>query len=594
MNKINYPLDSAELLRNRKKIRELLLSSPKSFIRKRIAILGGSTTAEFKEMLDLFLLNIGIQGEFYESEYARYDEEIRYLEKKLIAFKPDIIYFFTSNLNIKNFPKASTTELDYQELLKAELTQITSLWKIVKDHFNCIIIQNNYELPFTRVFGNLDNYHPFGKSKFINELNLELGKLAQENKYVFINDINWLSSWMGLEKWHDRNLWFSYKYAFSFPAIIQIAKSASSIIAAIVGLSKKCLVLDLDNTLWGGVIGDDGVDGIILGAETPDGEAYRDFQKYILELKERGIILAICSKNEVENAKLGLAHPDCLIKESDIAAMRSNWSPKHENIRDLASELNIDISALVFVDDNPAEREIVASQEPLVCVPNIGDDVSNFVKYLDQASYFEPSGFSNEDVLRNQMYKNNSERSNLAAKFDSYDDFLKSLEMAAEIHRFDSANLDRITQLINKTNQFNLTTKRFTFEEVRALAKSDKHISIYGKLRDKFGDNGLISIVSGEIFGNILEIDLWLMSCRVLKRGMEDAMMEQLIEMARASNISVIKGVFIPSAKNQMVKDFYEERGFKQSVHSHNEKFSLWELRVDEYKKLNLNIRINK
>jgi len=311
------------------------------------------------------------------------------------------------------------------------------------------------------------------------------------------------------------------------------------------------------------VIGDDGPDKIKIGKETAEAEAFTSFQEYCLRLRERGILLAVCSKNSEPIALQGLEHPESVLKPRHFSCFKANWEPKHENIQAIAAELNIGLDSLVFVDDNPAEREIVSAQLPMVAVPDVGSDVTGFIRVLEEGRYFEPVALSNEDLNRAGQYEANTQRLVQQSQFASYAEYLASLEMSAEIAPFKAVYLERITQLINKTNQFNLTTRRYTLAEIEKIASDSGYITLYGKLADKFGDNGLISIIIGRREGQVLHLDLWLMSCRVLKRGMEDAMMDTLVAASISQGVTEIRGYYIHTEKNGMVSGHYETLGFE-------------------------------
>ncbi|MDF1876053.1 HAD family hydrolase [Sulfurimonas sp. SAG-AH-194-I05] len=491
-----------------------------------------------------------------------------------------MIYIHTTNLNIINYPDLKDSEDEVNILLDNELKKYKSIWSSLST-YDCTIIQNNFDLPIDRSLGNLDCYDRHGKTYFLNKLNLEFAKNAREMKNLYINDINYLSSYIGLKNWFDKSLWYQAKYAISMDAIPELSFNISKIINAIFGKSKKCLVLDLDNTCWGGIIGDDGLYGIKIGTETAIAEAYTSFQKYAQELKTRGITLAVCSKNDFKNAKEGFTHPDTILKFEDFTSFKANWDPKHKNIIEIAQEINIGRDSLVFIDDNPVERDIVSSHVPSISVPDVGNDVIHFIDYIDKNGYFEPISLSNDDINRNQYYEDNKKRENEQATFQSYDEFLVSLHMTAEIQSFSSVYLDRITQLINKTNQFNLTTKRYTAGEIDNIVSSDKYIKIYGKLTDKYGDNGLIAISIGRVENKTCHIDLWLMSCRVLKRDMEFAMLDTLVSKCKEKGISEIIGYYYKSAKNSMVSDLYEKFGF--SLVEQNDEDSVWTLDITNY-----------
>jgi len=558
-----FPFDTNFILRKKKAIkREFLLRQ--DLPEKKIAILGGSTTSEIKDILELFLLKEKIKPIFYESGFNRYYEDIMFDEPKLSQFKPDILYIHTTGVNI-NYPEGFIVDKeDIEDKIKNEFMKFKDLWTKIQEKYNCAVVQNNFELPYYRVLGNLDSSAISGKTYFLSRLNLEFAKYAQENKNFYINDINYLSSWLGLDKWHDRAHWYSYKYAISYEAIPLVCYNLANIIKSIYGQAKKCLVLDLDNILWGGVIGDVGMENIQIGRETPLAEAYAEFQRYIKELKERGVILAVCSKNDPEIARQGLAHPDSILKFDDFAVFKANWKRKDENIIDIAREINIGLDSLVFIDDNPAEREIVKANLQEVTVPDMGNNVEQYIGIIDGGKYFEPAAISFDDINRNSYYQGNLKRTSEERNFLNYGDFLKSLSMQAEIQGFVPLYLDRITQLINKTNQFNLTAKRYNYSEIERIAGGNNYITLYGKLVDKFGDNGVVSVIIASCdAASRLHIDLWLMSCRIIKRDMEYAMFDALVEKAKERGIKEIIGYYCKSEKNHIVSEYYPEIGFE-------------------------------
>jgi len=580
---LEYPLDIDKILRKKKSIKKELLNK-KNLVEKNIAILGGSTTSEIKNILELFLLDSGIKPNFYESEYNKYYEDALFGSDALDKFNPDIVYIHTTNKNIIKYPEFEDSEEEVFALIKNEIERYKSIWSSLSK-YNCPLIQNNFDYTINRSLGNLDFYDIHGKTYFINQLNDKFSQEARVIKHLYINDINYLSSYIGLKNWFDKSLWYQAKYALSMSSIPELAFNISKIINSIFGKSKKCLVLDLDNTCWGGVIGDDGLNGISIGIETAIAEAYTSFQKHVKELKQMGVILAVCSKNDFKNAKEGFEHPDSVLKFNDFTSFKSNWDPKHLNILDIAKEINIGVDSLVFIDDNPVERDIVFSQIPATSVPNVGNDVIHFIDHIDGNKYFEPTSLLIDDVNRNKYYKDNKKRSQEQSIFKSYDDFLVSLEMRAEIKSFSSIYLSRITQLTNKTNQFNLTTKRYAIGEIENIATSDEYIKIYGKLIDKYGDNGLIAISIGIIKDNQCHIDLWLMSCRVIKRDMEFAMIDEFVRLCKEKGVEEIVGYYYQSAKNNMVSDLYEKFGFKLSDTNGND--TIWRLDILNYENKN-------
>lgn len=577
---LEYPFDWEYLNRKKKSLKRELENSKDTFIEKKIAILGGNTTNEVKLNLELFLLKEGIKPIFYESEYNKYYEDALF-SQELLEFKPDIVYVYSTIKNIKKFPSIIFEKKQNEELFTYESKKLEMIWESLFSKLSCVVIQNNFELPQTRIIGNSSFYLDGGNINFINKLNLFISKATKKYNNLYINDINYLSSLIGLEKWYDNELWFNYKYAVSFEGITYIAHSVASIIKSIYGKNKKAIALDLDNTLWGGIIGDDGVNGIKIGSETAIGEAYEDFQKYIKNLKDIGIILTIDSKNDLENALEGLSHPSMILHKDDFFTIKSNWNLKSNNILESAREINIGEDSFVFIDDNPVERELVRSQLQNVAVPEIGDKIELFKNFIDRNNYFEIISLSKEDLERAKYYQDNQNREKEQQNYSNYSDYLKSLDMIAEIDEAKEIYLERIYQLINKTNQFNLTTKRYTKSEVEEIYKDPNQILLYGKLKDKFGDNGLISIIIGKQVGDVLEILLWIMSCRVLKRDMEIAMLNELVDLAKKRGIKKLRGTYIPSKKNSMVKDHYKNLGFKFEKEENN--IFTWVLEIANY-----------
>ena len=594
MSIASYPLE--RLIIKRKAIRKQLLEAanqPNARIQNiRIAALGGSTTNEVVDLLEILLLDSGFRPTFFQSEYGRYYEDA-VLEPHIIAdFKPDLVYIHTGIQNVQGFQPVACTEADFPGFVAAELSRYQAIWASLANAVGCQIIQNNFELPAVPTLGNLDSVSPGGQSRLILELNRQFALEAATNPRLIIQDLAALSAQLGLKQWFDPERWFSYKYANTVEGSFAIANSLTSIVRALFGRSRKVLVLDLDNTLWGGVIGDDGPDKIVIGKETPVAEAYTAFQEYCLSLRERGILLAVCSKNNEEVAKQGFAHPDSILKLEHFSAFKANWEPKHENILQIAQELNLGTDSFVFVDDNPAERSIVESQIPGIAVPDVGDQVAQYASIIDAGRYFELISLGKEDLTRARLYEENAERSKLEQKFANYGEYLDSLEMSAEIDVFNSTYMERIAQLTNKTNQFNLTTRRYTLAEIESTVSDGNHIGLYGKLTDRFGDNGLISVVLGHQTGDTLHMDLWLMSCRVLKRDMEVAMLDSLVERARDRNIKTLLGYYIPTAKNGMVQDHYEKLGFTLVTQEEATNSTVWSLNVTSYQPRSRHIRI--
>jgi FkbH-like protein len=587
-------LDSATssfLLRKRKGLRRELSATP-GLQDVRIAVLCGSTANELADLLEVLLLAEGFRPEIYQSDYNRYYEDAVLTPEALVAFRPDLVYVHTSCLNLRGFPPLSASPAELDDAVAAEVSRFASIWRSLGERTGCQIIQNNFEEPPTRTLGSLDAVSLGGHTRFVHAMNLELARHAQGSRRLLVHDIHGLSARIGLSQWFDWRRWYAYKILTTADAGLALARSLTAMIRAVYGKSKKCLVLDLDNTLWGGVIGDDGPESIKIGRETPEAEAFTAFQEYCLALRERGVLLAVCSKNEEETAKKGLAHPDSVLKLEHFAAFRANWSPKPENIQSIAAELNLGVDSFVFVDDNPAERALVAAQLPAVAVPDVGSEVVAFAAVLDAAQYFEPVAISSEDLQRAELYAQNRQRASLQATFATYGDYLDSLGMVAEIDVFRPEYLDRIAQLTNKTNQWNLTTVRHTRAEIEALAADPARLTLYGRLTDVFGDNGLVSVVVGRREHVTLHIDLWLMSCRVLKRDMEIAMLDALAARARAMGAGTLAGYYRKTAKNGMVADHYEKLGFQLVSRDPATLDSTWLLSLSGYEPRNRHITL--
>ena len=578
MDILQYPFDSQLILRTKKKIRRELLADGRSRIKKKVAILGGSTTAEIRNMLDLFLLDQGIEAEFYESEYNRYWQDVMFDEPQLTEFHPDIICIHTTSRNLSIFPEITDSSETIERKLNEVYDTFRGMWDKISKAYHCPVIQNNFEKPRCRLLGNRDVSDEHGLSNFVSRLNGKFYEYARDHHNFFINDIDFLSASYGLQKWNDPSYWYMYKCAPALPAVPELAFNLSNIIKSIYGKNRKALVLDLDNTLWGGIVGEDGADGIEIGQETAAGQLYAEFQSYIKAQKPLGTLLTVDSKNDMENALAGLNRQDSVLKPEDFLIIKANWEPKDQNLKEIAEELNIGTDALVFVDDNPAERHIIRSRVPEAAVPEI-ERPEDFITTLDRSGFFEVTNFSEDDLQRSEMYRANIQRNQQQAQFTDYREYLLSLEMKAEIKPFSSQYMSRIAQLTNKSNQFNLTTRRCSEAELTQIAGDPEYITLYGRLTDRFGDNGVVSVVFGHKAADIFHIDLWLMSCRVLKRDMEYAMLDELVSRCKSENIGALKGYYYPTKKNKMVSDFYGRMGFVK-VSEDDEGNTVWDLDI--------------
>lgn len=564
MKELEYPFDPEWILKKKKALkRELLQNTQQTFLEKKIAILGGSTTRDIRDILELFLLNYGIRPCFYESEYNQYYADGMFPNPALEEFHPDILYIHTSNRNIEQYPSLEDDRTLVTQKLQAEYERFQALWEHLHAVYGCPVIQNNFEPPLYRLLGNRDASDHRGRWNYIQRLNQMFYEYADMHHDFYIHDICYEAADYGLERWSDPFYWNMYKYAMCVPAIPYTAFQLARIIKSIFGRNKKVLNLDLDNTLWGGVIGDDGPENIEIGQETSLGQTYAEFQDYLKQHKKLGVLLSVNSKNNEETALSGLERADSVLKREDFVVFRANWEPKSHNLYATAEELKLLPESFVFVDDNPAEREIVRQEVPGAAVPEI-TKVEEYIRVLDRSGFFEVTNFSEDDLKRNEMYLANEQRNRMQKNFSDYGDYLRSLEMKARIGAFDPAYFSRIAQLTNKSNQFNLTTHRYSQSEIEQIAADPQYLTLCGRLEDKFGDNGVVSIVIGRKEKDVLQIELWLMSCRVLKRDMEYAMMDTLVKQCRDCGIRQIYGYFYPTAKNAMVKDFYALQGFEK------------------------------
>ena len=576
----DYPFDADYILQNKRALKKKLRST-EGLLPKKIALLGATTIGAIKDILEIFLLERGIAPEFYEGDYNRFYEEVVFGEQSLRDFAPDVIYIHTSVRAIE-LPHAGATPEQAQSLLDETYAHYEAVWSAAAQNFGCAVIQDNFEYPRIRVTGSYEAVSPAGRVRFINRLNERIAQYAETHKSFYINDLNWLAAYHGLEGFCDTTAWNAYKYSVSPAMVPYLCHSVACIIQSLFGKNKKALMLDLDNTLWGGVIGDDGVEGIRLGIESPEGMAYSELQSYAAELPRIGILLGVCSKNDDKTARSGFDHPSSVLKVDDFASFKANWDSKDRNLAQSAKDLNIGTDALVLADDNPAERELVRASGLGVAVPELGEP-EYYAETVANAGYFEVTSLSADDLGRAEMYRENARRAASEASFADYGEYLRSLEMKAYMSPFTDGAAERLTQLANKTNQFNLTTRRYAPGELMATAGDGAHISIAARLEDRFGDNGIVSELLARTEGKSAEIELWLMSCRVFKRELELAVFDELVRQCRERGITEIKGRYIPTAKNKIVEGFYRSIGFESAGSEGNA--ALWRFAIpQEYK----------
>jgi FkbH-like protein len=445
--------------------------------------------------------------------------------------------------------------------------------------------------PMEGLFGSFDRLEPTSPFAMVDALNRHIAAWAAEGRIVLL-DVARHAAAIGIESWEDPGHWHASKLSFAPDLTPIYGDLVARTLAAIRGRSRKCLVLDLDNTLWGGVIGDDGVGGIALGQGSAAGEAFVAIQKMALELRRRGVVLAVCSKNEDATARLPFReHPEMVLREEHIAVFQANWTDKAANLRAIAQTLNIGIDALVFLDDNPAERLQVREALPLVAVPEVPDDPALYPRILSAAGYFEAVSFSEEDRQRASYYQANSERAQALSASGNLDDYLASLDMVCTIRKVDAVSRPRVAQLINKSNQYNLTTRRYTEAEVERVEQDAQRHAIQVRLADRFGDNGIISVVIADKHDQSWDIETWLMSCRVLGRRVQEAVLTHLAQAARAEGAAWLTGRYIPSPKNMMVAEHYRTLGFTL-VHE-DQGVTTWRLDLADFQPTTLPMKVD-
>lgn len=450
---------------------------------------------------------------------------------------------------------------DGAEFVDQQAEQLTAIVRAFRRHSGTLVILQTLAQPPEPLFGSFDQRVAGTVRWMISRMNEAIWRIAGDEG-LSVLDVAALAEQVGTQVWFDPSEWFAYKMPFSGTCGAIYAEWLARLIGAIRGNARKCLVLDLDNTCWGGVIGDDGVDGIRIGEGSSLGEAHLAVQRLALQLRERGIILAIASKNDDAVARGPFRELDhMLLREEHIAAFQANWIDKPANLKAIARTLNIGTDALVMLDDNPAERAMIRAALPEVAVPELPSDPAQFTRLLSAAGYFEAIGFSQDDRIRAQSYAAQAQRAEVRASTESLEDYLQSLEMVIGMRPFDSLNRARITQLINKTNQFNLTTRRHSEAQVEAFEGDPACQTLQVRLRDRFGDMGIIGAVIARQSGDILDVETWVMSCRVLGRQVEEAMLAQLVAQAREIGVRRITARYIPTAKNGMVRDLFDRLG---------------------------------
>ena len=552
-----------------KKAAKQARSNPLSGKKTRIALLGDCATQHLAEAIGGASYTAGIAAEVFDADYNQIDAQLLDERSELYEFTPDCVVLFmcTQKLHESFCSLASTAERE--GFAEQTIAKISRYWQVLQAALGAgaNILQFNFAELDEGVFGSFAAKTASSFTFQLRKLNALLAQRASENKSVFLVDLVRLQVQMGQRAFHDEKLYFAAKMPLSLEATARAAEAAIDVIKALAGRIKKCVVCDLDGTLWGGVVGDDGLEGIQIG-ELGLGHAFSEVQLWLKELVRRGIILAVCSKNDEEKAKEPfLRHPEIVLHLEDISVFVANWDDKPGNLKHIIETLNIGADSVVFLDDNPFERGVVKTFLPQVTVPDLPEDPAMYLPYLKSLNLFETASFSEEDEKRAAQYQAQIKREQTQKSFANYDEYLESLQMVAEARPFDEFHFPRIAQLTQRSNQFNLRTIRYTEAQIADIAAQESaegaYITRYFTLSDKFGEHGLISVLIMEKTSErTLFISEWLMSCRVLKRGMEEFIINEAVAAAVEQGFDEIQAEYIPTAKNALVKDIYERLGF--------------------------------
>jgi FkbH-like protein len=583
-----------------RKISSIVKSAPEKFatearqhglVQVRILVLSASTASHISDALIgtairfKFLLDVAI---------AEYEEPEPWLERNSRELKespPDFVLVASDGRMLK-LASPLGDDAAAAQVVAAAIARISRIAEIAGAATARPVILQTLAGDPDAIALNMDLGLPGSPRYLTAEFNRRLAQQARQDSRLVL-DVNALASLVGQSAWSAGRYWYAAKYPFAAAMIPLYADNLMRILAAQMGRSRRVLVLDLDNTMWGGIVGDDGIEGLALGSGSPLGEAHSALQRMALSLKERGIILCVSSKNDEAIALDAFRnHPEMILKEDDIVAFRVNWEDKAANIKAIADTIDLGLDSFVFLDDNPAERKRVRDALPAVAVPELPEDPSDWLSVFQAAGYFEQAGFSKEDQLRAGFYKANVLRAAQLERIGDHDDYLRSLGMTLSVAPFDSAGRKRIGQLIAKSNQFNLTTRRYSETEIAAMQSNPDMFTLQARLDDIFGDNGMISAVICRQSGQRWEVDTWIMSCRVLGRRVEETILQYLVEQAQSRGITEIIGNYIPTAKNSLVRDHFSRLGFVQAGAQGGE--TTWRLVVGDYCEKALPLKVDR
>lgn len=544
----------------------------------KIAILGDSATQLIRKFLLAKNTDNNLQFEIFEADFNQIEQQILNIDSDLYRLKPDFVIVFQSSQQLLHQFQTTNTNTRHS-FAENFINHTSNLIQTINAQLNCKILWNNFYEINDNIFGNYANKTANSFLRQQRKINLALSELSGAFGNLYLYDLSSCQNKIGVSGFIDWRLYYLSKMALSVDGMQAMVNEIATIIKVLNGEFKKCLILDLDNTLWGGVIGDDGLENIQIG-DLGIGKAYSDIQLWAKELKNRGVLLAICSKNNEDIAREPfLKHPDMVLELDDIAVFMANWNNKVDNIRHIQNVLNIGFDSMVFIDDNPFERNMVRENLPEITVPELPEDPTEYLSFLRGLNLFETASVSEADSERTQQYQTEAKRNELKTSFANEADYLKSLNMICQVSTINPYLIPRVAQLTQRSNQFNLRTQRYNEQQLQQMHESEEFEIFTFSLSDKFGDYGLVSAVILQKQETNLFVDTWIMSCRVLKRGLELFVLNRIINFAREYNFTSIIAEYLPTAKNQLVEKHYQNLGFSES----GEK---WFLPVNEFSDL--------
>ncbi len=551
----------------------------------RMAVLGNCSTQLFSMAVEGYAKLSGLNMKLYDAGYDQIDAQLLDMQSEVYQFRPDVILLWLAT--DKLYEEFMDSDISYKkEFANICMRKIQSYWNLIGKYCNARVIQMNFTEIDDKVLGQFSAKVERTFVYQIRKLNWLLEEAMCQARNVYPIDLLAVQLRLGYREFYDAAFYYNAKLCVSTKALPYIAKSVTQVIQSMLGKIKKCVILDLDNTLWGGVIGDDGISNIEVG-ELGRGHVFSNLQRWLKQLKECGIILAVCSKNNEEIAKEPfLKHDEMILRLDDISVFVANWEDKASNIRMIQEVLNIGMDSIVFIDDNPFERNLVRELIPEITVPELPEDAAHYLEYLQECNLFDTVSFTGGESDRTVLYQAEAERKKLQMTYESVEEYLNNLEMVGKVECFSENMYARIAQLTQRSNQFNLRTIRYTEEEIKRIAESSDYLTLSYRLKDKYGDHGLVGVVIlKKETSQMVFIDTWLMSCRVLKRGMEEFIVNKLVNFVKEQGFIMIKAEYIPTNKNQMVESIYSQMGFEEVMKNH------FILKISEYWKKQTYIR---